>query len=300
MLQSSGSRGAERSRIHTPRRTTKRHHAVPLFKRSDGTHIAEVSLTRAIMPFIMRTRNESVVYFEQQLDVTNAYAYMARVASEGGPKLTLFHLYSYAVVRTLVERPRLNRFTCGGHLYQRSAIELGFSAKKSMDENAPVVAIKRGFDPNATFDEHVAMLLSGVAEGRSLKANHTDQELNILLKLPRFLLSWLVGLARYLDSVNLLPHAMIGPDPLYASVFIANLGSVGLDSAYHHLYEWGNCPIFAALGRVHEEQRADGTVRKLVTVRYTFDERIEDGLYCARALERLRDIVEQWREPPVP
>jgi hypothetical protein len=34
--------------------------------------------------------------------------------------------------------------------------------------------------------------------------------------------------------------------------------------------------------------------RRLCTVRYTFDERIEDGLYCARALERLREHVERW------
>jgi hypothetical protein len=252
------------------------------------------------MPFIMRTRNESAVYFEQKLDVTNAYAFIARRAAEGGPKLTLFHLYSYAVVRTLVERPRLNRFTSGAHLYQRNAIELGFSAKKSMDERAPVVVVKREFSPIATFDEHVATLLDGVAESRSLKASRTDQELNILLKLPRRVLSWFVAFARWLDSVNLAPHALIGPDPLYASVFIANLGSVGLDAAYHHLYEWGNCPIFATLGRVHEEQRADGSVRKICTVRYTFDERIEDGLYCARALDLLREMIEQWTEPPAP
>ncbi|MFO0560895.1 MAG: hypothetical protein U0269_22950 [Polyangiales bacterium] len=272
---------------------------MPLFKRSDGTHIPHVSLTRAIMPFIMRTRTESAVYFEQKLDVTKAYEYIARRAQEGS-KLTLFHIYSYAIVRTLVERPRLNRFTSGGHLYQRSAIELGFSAKKSMDESAPVVAIKRAFDPNATFDEHVQTLLGGVSEGRSSKANHTDQELSILLKFPTLVLGWLVRLARWLDGVNLLPHAMIGPDPLYASVFIANLGSVGLDAAFHHLYEWGNCPIFAALGRVHEERAEDGSLRRYCLVRYTFDERIEDGLYCARALERLREIVERWEAPPPP
>jgi hypothetical protein len=56
---------------------------------------------------------------------------------------------------------------------------------------------------------------------------------------------------------------------------------------------WGNCPNFAALGRV----RTVGD-RKVCTVRYTFDERIEDGLCCARALGYLRDIVE-GREMPL-
>ncbi len=108
-----------------------------------------------------------------------------------------------------------------------------------------------------------------------------------------------VALARWLDAHNLLPRMLIEGDPLYASVFVANLGSVGLDAAYHHLYEWGNCPIFAAVGRVREESSANGETRKLVTVRYTFDERIEDGLYCARALGHLKNIVETWEVPAV-
>jgi hypothetical protein len=79
---------------------------------------------------------------------------------------------------------------------------------------------------------------------------------------------------------------------MYASAFIANLGSLKLDAAYHHHYEYGNIPIFVTVGRVHDAvvARADGTVgtRKEVVLKWNFDERIEDGLYAARALELLR------------
>lgn len=100
---------------------------------------------------------------------------------------------------------------------------------------------------------------------------------------------WLV---RKLDDWNLLPHAFTRPDPMYASAFIANLGSLKLDAAYHHHYEYGNIPIFVTVGRVHDAvvARADVTVgtRKEVVLKWNFDERIEDGLYAARALELLR------------
>jgi len=270
---------------------------VPLFKRHDATLVSGVSLTRAIMPFIMPTRTESAVYFEQTLDVTHAHEYIARRAAEDGTKLTFFHLYSYALVQTLGERPRLNRFTSGGNLYQRNAIELGFSAKKQLNDRSPLVVVKRAFDPSDSFDDHVKRVLDAVDEARSSKPNQTDKELSIFLALPRVVLRMGVALLRWLDSVNLAPAALIGPDPLYSSVFIANLGSVGLEAAFHHLYEWGNCPIFAVVGRVRDEVRPDGSARKFVTVRYTFDERIEDGLYCARALDRLRQRVERWGEP---
>ena len=38
----------------------------------------------------------------------------------------------------------------------------------------------------------------------------------------------------------------------------------------------------------------DGTVvgRQIVTLRWTYDERIEDGFYAARALERLQALLE--------
>jgi hypothetical protein len=85
---------------------------------------------------------------------------------------------------------------------------------------------------------------------------------------------------------------MIRSDPMYASVFVANLGSVGLDAGYHHLWEYGTISIFCVVGRVGEG--ADG--RRCMTLKYTYDERVEDGLYCARSLERLRELLENPKE----
>ena len=41
---------------------------MPLFSRHDGKLVEDVPRTRAIMPFIMETTGESVVFFEQELD----------------------------------------------------------------------------------------------------------------------------------------------------------------------------------------------------------------------------------------
>ncbi len=267
---------------------------MPLFRRFDGDLVPRTSLTRAVMPYIMPTRAGSTVYFEHELDVTNAMEFVEQRRAVGdGPRPSLFGIFTYAVVQTLAERPRLNRFTSGGRIYQRKEIQLGFSTKKAMNDEAPVVAIKRTFEPGASFDAHLERLSGGVSEGRSDEPNQTERELSILLRLPGFVLAFLVALARFLDARNLLPKALIGTDPLYASMYVANMGSVGLEAVYHHLYEWGNCPIFAAIGRVREVMR-DGETRKVCTVKYTFDERIEDGLYCARSLERLRERIEGW------
>ncbi len=110
-----------------------------------------------------------------------------------------------------------------------------------------------------------------------------DRELSLLLSLPPFLLGPLVRLQMALDGWGLLPGAFYRGDPMYASLFVANLGSVGLDAAFHHLYEYGNIPIFLAIGRAKHGK---------ATFRWTFDERIEDGLYCAQSLEVFRRFIE--------
>ena len=268
---------------------------MPLFRRFDGDLVRDVPPTRAIMPYIVPQRAQAQVLFEQELDVTRLLADLSRRNEAGGPKVTLFQAYVHAAVRTLAERPRLNRFTAGPHLYQRKKIEIGFSAKKAMNDDAPMVVVKRAFSPGGTFEEHLAELRCGLREGKSEELSSSDKEMRLFLKFPPPAVYGFVKLAGWLDAHNLLPKAVIGHDPLYASLFVANLGSVGLEAVYHHHYEWGNCPIFAALGRVREETRG-GERRKDVTVRYNFDERIEDGLYCARALDHLRGIIEGWGE----
>jgi hypothetical protein len=267
-----------------------------LINRQDGDLVRDVPASRRIMPFIMPTRTESAVGFEQAVDAGPGLAFIARWNARNAQKITFFHLVVAALVQTLHERPRLNRFVMGSRLWQRRGIWVSYSAKKALNDDAPIVVVKQRFEPGAGFAALVDQLHAAVREGRSDAKRHVDRELGLFLALPAPVLRLGVRLLRWLDAWNLLPHSFIAPDPMYASVFVANLGSVKLDAAFHHLYEYGNIPIFVAIGRLHRAPNvtADGSVgvREELTLRWTFDERIEDGLYCARALELLRERLE--------
>ena len=65
------------------------------------------------------------------------------------------------------------------------------------------------------------------------------------------------------------------------------LRSVGLAAAYHHLWEHGTTHMFCTIGRV--KPGPDG--RRRVTLKYTFDERVEDGLYCAAGLNLFAELL---------
>lgn len=263
-----------------------------LFTRPDATKVHDVAPTRRIMPFIMRTRTESAVYFEQHIDLTRTLPFIeAWNQAKPDRKITVFHLFLWSVVRAMAERPRLNRFVMGGQLWQRTGIWITFSAKKELKDGSPIITLKRQFEPHVTFGECVDRIYGDVKEGRSDEPSHVDKELSLFLSLPGPLLRFGVALLRWLDRWNLLPGSFIHPDPMYTSMLIANLGSVRLDSAYHHLYEWGNCPFFAALGRTRQVATPEG-VRAMCSIKYTFDERIEDGLYCAKALELVKERLE--------
>ncbi len=268
-----------------------------LFSRPDGTLAKDVAPFRRMMPFIMPTRNESAVYFEQMIDLTKTLAFIEKWnAGHSEKKVTVFHVFLWAVVKGISERPRLNRFVMGSKIWQRDGLYVSYAAKKKLEDGAPLAVLKRKFDPTATFEQLVDHIYGDVKEGRSDKKSHVDKELSIFLSLPAPILRLGVKLVRWLDSWNLLPGSFIHPDPMYTSIFIANLGSVKLDSAYHHLYEWGNCPFFAALGRTQDVVTPTGS-KRMCSIKYSFDERVEDGLYCAKGLELVRGHLEDPEAP---
>ena len=122
-----------------------------------------------------------------------------------------------------------------------------------------------------------------------------DRELALFLHLPPVLRRGVVRLAAGADALNLLPRSFVEGDPFFASAFATNLGSVGLDAAFHHLYEYETIPIFCALGRVHEAPVVEDheiVIARVASVKFSYDERVADGLYAGAALEDFRRFVE--------
>ena len=264
-------------------------------RRPDGTLVTEVANYRRMMPYLMRGRNESAVYFQQQIDITRTEAFLDDVNRRGDLQATLFQLALWSGVRTLDRHPNLNRFVAGGRLWQRDGIWLTYAAKKRMTPDAPLVPIKRRFDPAEPFPDMVRAMQAALAEGRSDRRSSTDRELALVLRLPGPALRVAMAAVRAADAWGLLPRWFIEGDPLYTSAFAANLGSLKMDAATHHLYEYGTASLFAVLGRVGPLPVVEGETvvsRRHLTIQWSFDERIDDGMNAFRALETFRSILE--------
>jgi hypothetical protein len=283
---------------------------MPWFKRYEGELITDAPLEQRILGFLSPTRAESLVYEEQDVDARPVLSYLERANAGKSPEdqLTLFHVLLAVFVRTMSVRPKINRFAVGGLLYQRKWIDFSFVVKKAWKEDGSQSAVKVRFDPADTLADVVERVKKAVHRGRKRERTSSEREMRFGLGLPRPLLRLVVRLVRLLDTFNLMPRSMIDADELFASMFVANLGSVGLRAPYHHLYEWGPTPIFCSLGRVGKRavvnEQGQLEARETIPLRWTIDERIGDGLFFARTLDFIEDhlLHPEWLEqkPQVP
>ncbi|MDX2022006.1 MAG: hypothetical protein SF187_17345 [Deltaproteobacteria bacterium] len=271
---------------------------MPLFARSDGELVHTETPVRSILPYVMRGRNESAIYHQETYDITRTRSWLRQFNRARGNKLpaSLFHLFLFACAQGLHRRPELNRFVSGGRLYRRKGVFISFAAKKAFKDDAPLVTIKLSFPEIESFEHAVDRINEAIMQGRGDRSTTVDKELALAMALPRWLLRAVMALLRWLDGMNLKPRFMIESDPLYTSLFVANLGSVGLDRVFHHLYEDGTASVFGALGVPRKATALDrhGRVQTHdeVEVRWTLDERVADAFYCAASLKIARRIIE--------
>ena len=98
-----------------------------------------------------------------------------------------------------------------------------------------------------------------------------------------------------MDYFGIMPKIINKASPFHASIFISNLGSLGIQPIYHHLYNFGNCPVFITFGSLYRKNELDseGNVVKKKYIDYTIvtDERITDGHYYADAMKELSRIL---------
>lgn len=259
-------------------------------RRADARPVEKLSKMRRFMPFISPRRNDSVFYMMQDIGVDAALEFLEKknASRPRERRITLFHLLLRSASQCMVLRPNANRFVKGSRLWQRDEVWLTFSAKRELRDGAPMITIKRRFDPDGeTLEEMVDAIYDKLGSGRAGKKTTSDKEMDLMLRLPHAVVQLLMALAKLGDRWGLLPKSMIDGDPLFTSIFFANLGSIDYPAGFHHLWEYGTCSVFGVMGRVEAGEHG----RKM-TMAWTYDERIEDGLYSYHALEGIRERIE--------
>lgn len=272
--------------------------------RSDGYLVKKIDPIVALTGYLMPMRCDAQVYTTYKTDFEAMTRYIAKKSQEG-IKITFMELVIAAYVRAVSQYPDLNRFIANKRMYARNNLSVSFTMlKESSDERLAENTITCYFDPSDTIFDVADRVNEALEICRKEDAENSALSIAKLLLNP-FLATTIVGLVRFLDRYGLCPKLIMEASPFHASMFITNLASIGLPSAYHHIPNFGTCSQFFAIGspeRVISLDREGKPVRKrLLPIGAVVDERICEGATYARmmsVMSRLLANPEQLEVPP--
>lgn len=264
--------------------------------RKDGRRVRTMSPMSYVIPYIMRTRNDAQNQIADTIDITESDKFLREMRAKGYKSISVLHVFIAAYIRAISMRPGINRFCSGQKIYHRNTIEINMAVKKEMSLDAPDTMIKVRFEPTDTITD-VYEKFNAVVEKATAEGSNTDFDKTArwLTRLPGILFRGTVRLLEFLDYHGWLPQALLDVSPFHGSMIITSMGSLGIPPIYHHLYNFGNLPVFISYGLKYHKNvmNANGAVerRTMIDVKVVTDERICDGFYFASALKLIRKFV---------
>ncbi len=259
--------------------------------RKDGRRIKNMPAFFKVIPYIMKERSDSHVYYTQDIEVKYIDEYIDRVKKEKDIKLSYMNIIYAAIVRLLAERPGLNRFVINGRTFARDGIYVSLAIKKDMTDGGEETTLKIRFDGSENIFEIAEKLNKTIkANKETTEDNTTSNFAKILSHVPNFVIRLVVNFLIWSDKHGIMPKAVIDLSPFHTSAFLTNMGSLGIDAIYHHIYNFGTCGIFIAMGKrkkgwIYEEDEIKQ--EKSMSIAIVGDERICDGFYYASSMKLL-------------
>ena len=267
--------------------------------RRDGKKAKNLQPFFYVIPHVMKTRSDSQVYFKTDIPLEPLDAYISKKAEEG-IKLSYMNVIYAALVKLLAERPNLNRFVMNGKIYDRNQIYISLAIKKSLTDDGQETTIKLPFTGKENIFEVKEKLDKAIEKNKDTKeANDTDILATVLSHTPSTLVGIFVSFMKILDKYGLLPRWVLNASPFHTSLFLTNVGSLGIDYIYHHLYDFGTTSLFFAMGKkkksyIYEDDEIKES--KCITLGFVGDERICDGFYYASSMKMLNKFL---RKPEI-
>ena len=261
--------------------------------RKEGRQLRSLEPFYKFIPYIMQKKNDACNLYEDSIEVSEAESWLRERRRDGWKSIGMLHLFIAAYARTCAHCPGINRFISGQKIFARKNIQVVLTVKRALSSDADETTIKVDLEPTDTVFDVYRKLGEKVEEIKANDGeNNTEQVAGALCKLPGLFLKFALWLINLLDYFDLLPQFVLDASPFHGSMVITDLGSLGVQPVFHHIYNFGNISTFIAFGAKHKRYEMDraGVVaeRKYIDYKVTMDERTVDGLYYANALKYLK------------
>lgn len=266
--------------------------------RKDGRKLRNITPMIKIMPYIMERRSDACNTYADSFDVTHVDEMVRSKVRSGKTSFSLLHIILAAYVRTVSQRPAINRFVSGQKIYARNNIIVNMTVKRQMAIDAPDTVVKVEFEPWDTLDDIYEKFNKTVetALAQTTEENDFDSINKAFTLIPGPILRFAVHMLSHLDYFGKMPKKILDISPFHGSMIITSMGSLGIKPIYHHIYDFGNLPVFISYGAkrtvVGVDTKGNITKKKFVDLKVVTDERICDGYYYASCFKLLKKYVE--------
>ncbi|HUT79932.1 MAG TPA: hypothetical protein VMZ29_01920 [Candidatus Bathyarchaeia archaeon] len=247
---------------------------------------------------IMHGRTESIIFYDTQIDLTHTLEFLDEYnkSLKEEDQLSLFQLFLTACTRATALRPKINRFVSGRRLWQRNQIIFAFVVNKEKSETSDEVNTMIEFDPFDTLKTVQKRVYEKIYEAR-YGENPNEKDIKFFGGLPRFIIRFLFWFVRWMDTHNHPIYSLTKDIPMWSSAFIAHLGSIGINSVYHHPFELGTAGILLILGKIHKaavvnQETEEIEIKKVMNIRISIDDRIASGIYTGPTVDLLKNLIE--------
>ena len=272
--------------------------------RKDAAVVRDLDSMHVLMPMFFLSRCDNEAYISERIDLTAINAYLERCREKDPEyKYNMFQIIVTAVLKAIILRPKMNRFIANQVMYERNNVSASFIIKKMFTDEAEdgiaFVYAKPEDTLESIHNEIKRQVMANKDKSPDVKGQKdpTSAAMDVLCKLPRPVLKLIFAFLRFLDRRGLVPDPLIETDPQRASVMFSNLGSIKLNSGYHHLSNWGTNSLFVIIGekkmRPYYDDEGNITMKDSVDIGITVDERIGDGYYFAKTLRLIRKLLQE-------
>lgn len=260
--------------------------------RKEGRRLRTITPLMAFTPFIMIDRSDACNQFAGAVEISETDRWLRAKRAEGYKGLGMVHLFIAAYIRVLCHLPGLNRFVSGQRVYARNTITINMMVKRGITVDSEETCAKVDFELTDTIYDVYRKMNDAVEEIRSSDDSGTEKAARILMSAPRLLLKLAVKLIKLADYFDWLPMSLLRVSPFHGSMIITDMGSLGIPPIYHHLYNFGNLPMFIAFGAkrkaVELDREGKPVERKYIDFMAVMDERVCDGYYYASSFKYMK------------
>lgn len=267
-------------------------------RRADGVKVKNLDIIEKATPYFMPMRIDAVQLYTQPVNLDILDEWIQKEKRRSGVHYSYTELFIAAAVRMLYERPKTNRFINDCVIYQRKWISISMAVKQKLTDDSPEETLKFYFTGREGLAQVKEILTKQIEQTKAPKEelHKTTKAAGFLCRLPNWMFKFAMWCFRFMDKHNMLSKKLIDASPFHTSLFVTDVKSIKLDKIYHHLYNFGNTTIFAALGKAKyvpiSDRGREVEVQKRMDIGFTLDERVCDGLYYSNSIRLVLKYLE--------